>query len=481
MIDDVDILTAIFGPGSESRSVEDAARRSTKSFVRSEDELAEYVEWRNPTGRVMSAWEAYTSFGMDILEEALDYGSAILRSTAEPTGRMLERRRKDLSLSHYSVGRAAKVSKSDVSVAESSSSRVSSVETLERIAFVLGLDERLLAFRPAAGGDSDLAYRLRTLQGERTGLEGTISAGTTILFAEAASIIRVQLRLQRWLGLPMESDEFDPHMDYGDSMRPAWRIGYDLARQARYTLKLGQSPIRSMRDLVESRLGIPVIQARLPSWIAGATVMTTDEDGGEARGVILNTVGENQNVWIRRATLAHELGHLLYDPHTRLQNVQVDSYLDNRRNPETTASDTDYVEQRANAFAVAFLAPNDAVRELAPAPISEQSVSNVMHTFGVSHTAARYHIANSHYRNFDVPSQVLDSSPSDEQKALENFTTDFFPISETSDQRRGRFAGLVAACYKQGFISADTAAMYLQCSVEDFRKKVDMLQELFGI
>ena len=71
-------------------------------------------------------------------------------------------------------------------------------------------------------------------------------------------------------------------------------------------------------------------------------------------------------MWIRRATLAHELGHLLYDPDSRLQNVCVDSYIGSRKDPQTYESD--FVEQRANAFAIAFLAPIDAVGKLAPTP-----------------------------------------------------------------------------------------------------------------
>ena len=207
--------------------------------------------------------------------------------------------------------------------------------------------------------------------------------------------------------------------------------------------------------------------------------MTTDEDGNEARGVVLNTVGENQNVWIRRATLAHELGHLLYDPDSKLQSVRVDSYTDSQRNPQ--AQEADFVEQRANAFAIAFLSPNDAVRQLAPTPVSEESVIKVMHTFGISHTAARYHIANSHYRQFDVPSTVINTGPSDEQKAAENFTVDYFPVPDTPEQRRGKFAGLVTAAYDNGFISEDTAALYLECSVQDFQDNLEFLRSLYDI
>ena len=474
----MDRLTLIFGPGVEGRSAEDAAKCSKRTFVRSEAELAIYEEARNPTGHVLTAWEAFTSFGLDTLEEAVEYGSAILKRTKNATGSALKSRREELGLPRNSVGGAAKIPLSDVAASESSPSKVP-LTNLERLAFVLGLDERLLAFDPRPEGDTELAYRLKTLVKEPTTQPRAISQGTALLFSEAASIIRVQHRLQEWLGLQTESPLFEPHEDYGSAANPAWRIGYILAQDARETLHLGDRPIRSMRELVEERLGIPVIQAPLPNEIAGATVMTRNQDGQEARGVVLNTVGENTNVWVRRATLAHELGHLLYDPQTSLQNVRVDSYHDNQQNPETWGSD--FVEQRANAFAIAFLAPNEAVRSLVSTPVSEESVARVMHTFGISHTAARYHIANSLYRQFDVPSKVIDTGPSDEQTGVENFAVDYFRPKVTPEQRRGRFSGLVTTCYDARLLSEHTAALYLRCSVEDFRHNVGFLRTLYPL
>ena len=472
----MDQLTFIFGPDIKGLSAEDAARRSTRSYVRGEDGISVYKEHRHPTGHVLTSWEAYTAFGLEILEEAVEYSSAILSETADATSYAVRNRREDLGLSRRSVARAAGVSQESVETAESSPYK-ESIQNLERIAFVLGLDERFLAFKRDPGGDSRLAFRLRTLQREHPGPSGAISAGTALLFAEAASIIRVQHRLQGWLGLPMEGDRFDPIEDYGSPQTPAWRVGYNLAERARASLHLGHSPIGSMRELVEERLGIPVIQARLPDHIAGATVMTATDDGGKARGVVLNTVGDNENVWIRRATLAHEVGHLLYDPDEDLQNLRVDSYDDSQSDAE--AYSTDYVEQRANAFAIAFLAPNEAVRQLAPTPISEEDVTNVMYWFGISQTAARYHIANCHYRNFTVPQGIIESEPSYEQTAAENFTVDFFPIRDTPEQRRGRFAGMVARAYQEKFISAHTGAMYLDCTIQDFQENADLLRSLY--
>ena len=469
----MDRTSFIFGPGVEGLSPEDAARRADRSFVRSEGSLAVYKESRNPTGHRLTAWEAYTSFGLDVLEEAVEYSSAILKETATATSDALRERRKVLGLRRQSVRGAAKVSDWDLETAETTAHKVD-IQKLERIAFALGLDERFVAFKQDPGGDANLAYRLRMLQRERTGHAEGISAGTALLFAEASSIIRVQYRLQSWIGVPTEHYEIHPESYYGS---PAWSMGYNLAERARETLGLGRAPIESLRDLAEKRLGIPVIQARLPGHIAGATVMTTADDGGDARGVVLNTVGENENVWIRRSTLAHELGHLLFDPDDRLENLRVDSYQESQRDPRAGDA-VDNVEQRANAFAIAFLAPNDAVRKVAPTPVTEEGVATVMDTFGISHTAARYHINNCHYRQFDVPHRIVVTRPSDEQIAAENFTTDYFPLLDTPIQRRGRFAGLVATAYLEKLISAHTGALYLNCAVDDFQENAANLKSL---
>jgi len=474
----MDRTAFIFGSGVSGLAPEDAARHSKRRYVRGEGGLAVYDPAQNPTGHALTAWEAYTAFGLDVLEEALEYGSAILKKSPDSTRAALKRQRESLGLTHKQVARAANVAETEAKTAETKPSEVS-IQKLERIAFALGLDERRIAFELNPGADARLAYRLKTLQADRASAAASISSNTARLFAEAAAIIRAQLRLQKWLGLHSEKDEFNPSADYGSSQAPAWLIGYNLASQARSALNLGDSPIASMRELVEERLGIPVIQARLPNAIAGATVMSRDENGDEARGVVLNTTGDNRNVWIRRATLAHELGHLLYDPNERLDNLRVDSYKVSQADAQTYSAD--YVEQRANAFAIAFLAPNEAVRRLTPTPISGESVSRTMREFGISHTAARSHIYNCHYQNFNVPEGSGGVYPSDEWKAAENFATDYFPIDSVPEHRSGRFAGLTATAYEENLITADTGALYLSCGVDEFRGKSDILKSLYAV
>ena len=473
-------LMFVFGEHEPGLSAEEVARQSQSRFVRSNSGLATYHSESKATGHVLTALEAYRTFGLDILEEAVEYSSAIILRRRGAVETSLKNRREDLGLSRASVAQAAHLSPAEVETAETDAYEIS-IQSLERIAFVLGLDESKLAFHLTSGADEGLAIRLRTLQAERDVDDVSLSAGAVLTLAEAASVIRVQSQLQEALGIvPLYSD-FAPNFDYGYRDNPAYRIGYRLAEQTRDRLGLADNPIYSMRELVEDRLGIPVIQARMPGGIAGATVSVKDTEGNHYRGVVLNTVGQNENVWVRRITLVHEIGHLLHDPEDRLEKARVDSYDANDRNPESGS--TDYVEQRANAFAIAFLAPNDAVQRLAPTPVSGDSVSDVMRTFGISRTAAQFHISNSWYRQYPMPAvyDIPETWPSDEQRAAENFGTDYFPIQNTPIQRRGRFAGIVAAAYDRKLISDHTAAAYLSCGLDDFYDTLEQLRELHPV
>lgn len=471
--------THIFGLKTEGiQDIGEAARRSNEHFVRGTGQLAPYKPDRCPTGHILTAWEAFDAFGIEVLEEAVEYGAAILKHSGSSAGQVLKARRERLNLSPAQVARAASVSEQDMEAAESSSSGVR-MEMLSRIALLLGMDERLLAFGPYDPNDG-LAVRLRTLQREAYGHPKPVSPGTALLFAEAASIIRIEHRLRRWLSITGEVGKFEPDGFYGSPGTPAWKAGYDLAEKARNVLELG-GEIRSMRELVEKRLGIPVVQASLPenAEIAGATVATTDKDGNDARGIVLNIEGANRNVWVRRTTLAHELGHLLYDPVERIENLRIDSYEEGKTDPQG-GKDNDAVEQRANAFAIAFLAPNEDVRKIVSPLPSADAVAKTMRRFGIGQVAARYHIHNCLYRKYEIPHvDKAAETPSDEQKAAEDFTIDYFPFPDTRYQRRGQFSYLVAKCHKEGFLSEHTAALYLQCTVEDLVDKLDSLIELY--
>ena len=236
-------------------------------------------------------------------------------------------------------------------------------------------------------------------------------------------------------------------------------------------------PVASMREFVESTLGIPVVQADLPQRIAGAIIAAPDSDNKSRRGIVLNTTGFNKNPLVRRATLAHEVGHLLFDSEQRLETVRVDSYAGLAGNPEQPGL-VDYVEQRANAFAISFLAPAEAVRALIEPPLSERDVADTVTRFGISLTAAQFHIKNAYSMDYPIP--IATTLPIDENKwrAVEDYGVDYFPIEATPILRRGRFSGLVVAALRQRLLSIDTAASYLNCSNELLQAKADTVQSM---
>lgn len=439
-------------------------------YVRGKYQLAAWADGSAATGRRLTDFEATEAYG-PLLPEVDARSAAVLLAEPNAIESALRSRREAVGVPIAVLASRTRLSTDTVGAAETDASDIA-IRDIERIAFALGLDERLIALDRTARADTSLGVRLRTLTYPPTST-AHLSAELVLSLLEAASVVRVQRRLQRWLGLDVEYVGLTPSSDFGDSLHPAWKVGYSLAESARASLGIGNRPIASMRELVESTFRIPVLQSDLPNWVAGATVDTLGD-----RGILLNASGQNENVWVRRATLAHELCHFLFDPEDILRSVCVDSYENSEADPERSL-DTDFAEQRANAFAVAFLAPPSEVRRIVPGTITAEGVERVMSAFGIGRVAAHYHVWNANYRNYDpLPVNSVHITPTDEQIAAENFTLDYFRPSSTPLMRRGRFAYLVAAAVDSGMISDDTAAQYLFCSINEVREHLNFLLQL---
>src|SRR5260221_1047360 len=224
-----------------------------------------------------------------------------------------------------------------------------------------------------------------------------------------------------------------------------------------------------MKDLVEVQLGIPVIQLNLYNDLAGATVASRAR-----RGIVVNLQGENSDPLVRRMTVAHELGHFLWGPDSRLETVRVDRYSDITRNVVRGGRHLERVETRANAFAIEFLAPSDSIRKL-----FEQSgggvngLANVIRTYGISRTAATMHLYNVIRHNIGVDQQPLDMTElSGEWEGAETLVVPLFSPQSVPVSRRGRFAGYVVQALDKGLISRDTAASLFGCDQTELDKAV---------
>ena len=464
-------------------------------FVRSQDQLA--LDSDVATGRRLSAWEVYQIFQskdafVRVLEEIREDDVAVLaQNLSEPAGSFL-RQRERLGLSHAALALLTKLSEKAIAQAEDRD-RSSPIGTLETLAQKLGMDERLLARVGWSGGegtaDAALATRLRTVR-DSFGLH---RPETTIMaFCEAAWVTQRQALLESWLtGIQQASKiqdmGFSTEDDYGPTLHPAWEIGYQLARKTRDLLNLPPSQPVILSDVVENQLAVPLVYMPLPASIAGATIAS-----GSCRGIVVNTstsglrnTYDHSNVWIRRFTLAHELGHLLWDPDDRLDRFQFDKRAELSSYQELSffkmgtasaaQSDRRCVEMRANAFAIEFLAPQEAVRLLWN---EHGDLRKIMEHFGISYQAAKHHVSNIFPDVSQESLKVNAIQATDAWACAEGWFLSY-PILGIPDSRRGRFAKLVAQGCQKGYLSPDSASKYLGIPGPMTKQQLDELLQFY--
>ena len=231
-------------------------------FVRGKYQLARYEPGSAATGRRLTEREVLEAYGPAVLAEIDDQLSAVLLTHTGAIEYALRKQRNELGVTPDQLASAANLARETIDYAETDAGRLG-LRELERLAFVLGLDPARLSVDQRAGSDPELGVRLRVLETERlaTPSSARLSPRTVLRFSEAASIIRSQLLLQRWLSKLNEAASFEASPNYGP---PAWQAGYALAEHARARLGIYLEPIESMRELVEGRLGIPIIQVELP-------------------------------------------------------------------------------------------------------------------------------------------------------------------------------------------------------------------------
>jgi Zn-dependent peptidase ImmA (M78 family) len=259
---------------------------------------------------------------------------------------------------------------------------------------------------------------------------------------------------------------FVPSSDYGRPMVPTYEVGYDLASRTRELLGIRPvEPIKSLKDLIETRLRVPVIQLEIHSDFAGATIAT-----GARRGIAINLNGDNSNPLVRRMTMAHELGHLLWDPDQSLEKLCVDRYDDIGADNHVLNN----VERRANAFAIEFLAPRDAIRnEFQSSGADAAGLERVIRKFGVGRTAITYHLANATHNAIDVSQVRLPFLSFQEWEAVESLAVPVFAPNDVPVSRRGRFAYYVYKAFIAGLISDDTAASLYGCNVTELNAALE--------
>ena len=411
---DQEHLHRLFGV-TDAATLNDAALASRRQFVRGRSQLSLLDSGRHPTGSLITAFEALQAYGVDVLDEAVEYGSAILPKHPNAVGEALRRHREALGLDYSDVSRSTRVLAADIKRIEAGAADDLSMQVIERIAFALGMDEAQIAFH----GTPAIAAIARRPGGSI----GSFSPALILVFTESASIIRTQHRLQRWLGVTGESRDLFPYDD-NIEINTAWTTRRLLKTVSRRFLSKLETDLQHrkvdanvrlvrMIRFAEHGLGIPVIQAELPQRIAGSTIAVSDGGLG-CRGIILNTIGENENSLIRTETLLHEVRRIVFGRVERTDNVQIAQRV----------SDFNMILLDVVGALVGFL--DDGTLEILLSTVIEMYSS----------------------------------------LSAESFGRDYCPIPNVPILRRGRFSGLVVDAWKQNFISLSTAANYIGCSTD---------------
>lgn len=128
--------------------------------------------------------------------------------------------------------------------------------------------------------------------------------------------------------------------------RAAAQAGHRLAREVRRALQRPIEPIGDLRQLAEEALGIAVVVRTLRT----ARVTALGLKAGTAAAIVLSAGLRHSARSTVRGFIAHELGHVLFDPSNREVYVALDFEDGDRRS--LTA------EQRARGFAAELLLPD---------------------------------------------------------------------------------------------------------------------------
>ena len=458
-------LRSVFGAAISGDDWAEAVKQSSLQFLRNEGDLAVVRPEIKQDGHVITAWEAWKAYGQEIVDEAIEYGSAILREGRDSVKASLAGRRQELGLTTKAVAALAGVSVDEMISAETDS-RAMPVDMVEKIAFCLGLDERLVGFRSCSPEEVSFGKKFGELgQSQFWHVQG-LGEDVVGRLAEAASVIRVETRLRGWLGQVNKVGSFSALGSQGGvaGAGPS-HDGYALAEAVRSNLGMGKEAIVSMRDLVVDRIGVPVVMAELPDSVSGATLFSRClEEDYLGVGIVLNSTGDNLGVWDRRVNLARELGRVLLGEQSPVDRIRMNSYWNVQGKGNSPFDETD---ERADAFALAFLAPLEAVKERVRLPVLPEHISGVMRHFGMSEWAARERIQSCYSGEADMPHSEMIVEPSKDQVESEDMLVSSPLPCVVKEGRGGRFTTVVIESRGKRLISADTAALYLGCSQSD--------------
>jgi Zn-dependent peptidase ImmA (M78 family)/DNA-binding XRE family transcriptional regulator len=247
---------------------------------------------------------------------------------ATQLGLRLRSARERRSLSQQAVAEALNLQRTAITNIEAGNRAVSTLE-LSRLAGLYGCKPEAL-LEPAGEADTPIV-RLRAL--------GQLDDDATQTIDHVIGLCREGAELRRMLE-PEFAEGLPNYAVRVRSSGEAVRQGYDIAREERRRLGLGNAPISNIAGLISNQ-AIWVAASQIPDNMSGFFV----NDRSTGLAIIINS----RHFPVRRTfSYAHEYGHALFD---REESERV------------SKGGNDLVEVRANAFASAFLMPAGGVED----------------------------------------------------------------------------------------------------------------------
>ena len=252
--------------------------------------------------------------------------------TTEELGRRLRLARDSLRMTQNVASAAARLQRSAISLMESGQRQVSTLE-LTRLAHLYGRPVEWFV-NPRTPVEEDPVVALFRAEPSLKNADVRHQAEHCIrMFLEGASLVRLLRR---------ETASMLPHYELPDPHSTGIAIaqGRSVADQERRRLGLGVAPLFLISELIGSQ-GIWAAAFPMPDGISGLYLRSMEF----GMGILVNV---DQASVRRRFSYAHEYGHALMDRNHGSSATSLHNAKDVR-------------EQRANAFAAAFLIPEDGV------------------------------------------------------------------------------------------------------------------------
>ncbi|MBI4470504.1 MAG: ImmA/IrrE family metallo-endopeptidase [Acidobacteria bacterium] len=255
--------------------------------------------------------------------------------TQQELGRRIRESREASRLTQEEVARHLGLSRPTVVQIEAGNRSVSSLE-LDKLAYLFGRDIR--EFVAESFAEQDVLATLFRAQPDLTEQPAVMERVRSCIL-----LGREYTNLERLLGINRREASLGTHaLPMPGNRWDAVQQGQHIAEEERRRLEIGYAPLPDLAELLESQ-GVRTGMVGLPDDVSGFTLSP------QKVGLFV-VVNSTHSTVRRRFSLAHEYGHVLLD-RARIGFV-------------SRATDRDdLIEVRANAFAAAFLMPEDGVRE----------------------------------------------------------------------------------------------------------------------